>query len=94
MNIKSMYQYGTVLKNKTNKRLRENPKYVKVLVFEDFKEYENIKNNKEYILLSSEVTNCTNSQDGKIMGLYTDGEKLFVREMEEFETKFIKKEEC
>jgi hypothetical protein len=65
-------------------------KSIKVIIFEKFLEMFNIKNKKPYTLLTDEVINATNNQDGQKMVLYTDGEKLYVREIEEFNNKFTK----
>ena len=59
--------------------------------------YKNIKNGKTYEVLSWDVTNATNEQDGQRMVLYLgediDGKtKVYVREHWEFERKFIKAE--
>ena len=51
--------------------------------------FKNKKKGTEYIYLG-DCINCTNSQDGQLMCLYTDGELIFVREKEEFMQKFIK----
>jgi hypothetical protein len=59
--------------------------------------YKNIKNGKIYEVLSWDVTNATNEQDGQQMVLYLgqniDGKtKVYVRELWEFERKFVKVE--
>ena len=51
--------------------------------------YRNKKNGKIYIVLG-EVFDCTNE---KVCILYNDGQKLFVREKNEFFEKFEKVEE-
>jgi hypothetical protein len=53
--------------------------------------YKNKKNQKCYVLLCENVTNCTNAQDQQRMCLYTtcnDPNKYFVRERTEFMEKF------
>jgi hypothetical protein len=51
------------------------------------KKYRNKKNGKIYIVLG-EVIDCTNERDGTICVLYNDGQKLFVKEKNEFFEKF------
>jgi hypothetical protein len=48
----------------------------------------NIKKQNNYTLLTDEIINSTNSQDGQKMCLYTDGKTLYVRENREFGEKF------
>ena len=60
---------------------------IKLLPF-SVKKFINIKNQKSYTLLSSEIINATNKDDGMIMVLYTDGENLYVRELSKFGIKF------
>jgi len=52
--------------------------------------YRNKKNGNLYISLDS-VTNCTNAQDDQEMVLYrpVDSERLFCRERDEFQEKFV-----
>jgi hypothetical protein len=88
-----MLQDGRKLRNdlgqiESNHCHNNNYTKVKVLVFNKFKAMLNIKKQTQYTLLSTEIINGTNAQDGQKMALYTDGEKLFVREVEEFEFKF------
>lgn len=45
------------------------------------------KNNQKYIFYG-EVTDATNGQSNKNMILYSDGDKLYVREANEFFNKF------
>ena len=60
--------------------------------------YKNLKNGKIYEVVSWDVTNTTNDQDGQSMVLYIgdkkegDGKAVYVRELREFESKFIKHE--
>ena len=49
---------------------------------------QNKKTKGVYQIINKEVINCTNAQDGQIMVIYTDGDKLFARELNEFEEKF------
>lgn len=49
--------------------------------------YRNKKNGKIYIVIGK-VIDCTNERDGTICILYNDGQKLFVREENEFFEKF------
>ena len=55
--------------------------------------YQNIKNNTIYSIVEL-VTNSTNANDGEQMVLYKDvnTNKMYVREIEEFKTKFKKYE--
>ena len=55
--------------------------------------YKNIKNETIYNVVDI-VTNVTNAQDGDQMVLYkaTDSNQLYVREIEEFKTKFVEHE--
>ena len=48
----------------------------------------NIKTGKIYTVLSWDVINCTNSNDGRRMVLYRDEDLLFTRDYEEFIVKF------
>lgn len=50
--------------------------------------YVNIKNKKIYVVCDYICINTTNDNDGQTMVLYTDGKKLFVREITEFDEKF------
>ena len=63
---------------------------IKLLPF-SVKKFINIKNQKSYTLLSSEIINTSNKDNGMIMVLYTDGENLYVRDLSEFGIKF---QEC
>lgn len=49
--------------------------------------YENIKNKKVY-LVTDIIINCTNKNDGQIMVVYTDYDKKYCREINEFRIKF------
>ena len=96
--VKSMLEGGRRLRNDVGQMTNDgcyisNYKRVKVLVFDKFKSFINIKNNKEYTLLFDEVINATNSSSKQEMSLYTDGKKLYVRDNSEFEEKF-KEGEC
>lgn len=55
------------------------------------KKYRNIKNGNIYEVIRNDVINCTNINDGQIMVLYKSEKypgKIFVREINEFNTKF------
>jgi hypothetical protein len=52
--------------------------------------YRNKKNQKLYTVLNLDIINCTNAVDGQRMVLYTIDNKTFVREYDEFMTKFEK----
>jgi len=71
-----------------SQQVKERYVAIKVLVFNKFKYFLNIKNKTKYTLLSDEVIDCTNSRDGLKLSLYTDGKKLYVRENDEFNLKF------
>lgn len=47
-----------------------------------------LKTGKIYTVLSMDVIDCTNINDGRHMVLYRDEEHLFIREYNEFITKF------
>lgn len=70
-----------------NKNYHNKDQKVYVIQCENFKEYINIKNKSNYIYLG-EVTNATNAQDGQKMFLYSNGKSFYVREQEEFKSKF------
>lgn len=54
-------------------------------------EYRNRKNKKKYKVLNEAVMNCTNSANMQRMVLYQDHKgTLFVRDYDEFNSKFIK----
>jgi hypothetical protein len=53
----------------------------------DIKEVTNITNGTKYNLLTKDLINCTNTQDGQKMALYTKNGELFVREVSEFNEK-------
>jgi len=53
-----------------------------------YKLYIHIKTNKIYYVFNQPIINTTNSNDQEIMILYTDGEKGFCREVNEFNRKF------
>ena len=95
--IRDMIEDGKKIRNNTGQlkqRLGSWHNYIaiKVLIFDKFKSMLNIKNQKSYTLLSSEIINATNKDDGMIMVLYTDGENLYVRELSEFGIKFEESE--
>lgn len=46
------------------------------------------KTGNTYTVITSNVINCTNAQDGQQMVLYTKDGMWFVREKKEFEEKF------
>ena len=46
------------------------------------------KTGNVYTVITSNVINCTNAQDGQQMVLYTKDGMWFVREKKEFEEKF------
>lgn len=51
--------------------------------------YRNIKNRKIYTRYGDSFTNTTNDQDGqKMIGYFDEQGKMYVREAEEFHTKF------
>ena len=55
------------------------------------KKYRNNKNGNLYEVIREDVINCTNANDGQIMVMYkslNNPEKLFVREISEFQNKF------
>lgn len=57
------------------------------------KKYRNIKNGNIYEVIREDVINCTNANDGQIMVLYKSEkypDKIFVREINEFNIKFQK----
>lgn len=57
------------------------------------KKYRNIKNGNIYKVIREDVINCTNANDGQIMVLYKNEkypDKIFVREINEFNIKFQK----
>lgn len=57
------------------------------------KKYRNKKNGNIYEVIREDVMNCTNVNDGQVMVLYTCEkcpEKIFVREINEFNVKFEK----
>ena len=87
MKIQQMIHNGTKLKNYKGQQAQYHDKNVLVVILEKFFQVINIKHNKEYTVLSAEVINCTNSANNSTMVLYTDGNKLFVREIDEFNTK-------
>lgn len=45
------------------------------------------KTGKTYSIMSHAI-DCTNSRDGEKVAIYTDGKKVFVREIAEFNEKF------
>lgn len=63
-------------------------KRIVVILFDKFKNMVNIKSSTPYTLLTDEVINATNAQDGQKMVLYTDDKNLYVREVGEFDAKF------
>ncbi len=48
----------------------------------------NKKNGNAYSILSREVIDSTNTSESREMVLFTDGNRLFVREVKEFNEKF------
>lgn len=46
------------------------------------------KSGNTYMLVFDNIINATNENEGQTMVLYTNGEKLFVREIKEFYEKF------
>ena len=62
---------------------------MKKLNFERTGQRENIKNGKLYDIFGT-VINCTNEQDGQILCLYSDGNNVYVRDINEMDKKFKK----
>ena len=70
-----------------SKQFHRQDEKVYIIQCENFNDCINIKNQTNYICLG-EVINATNSQDGQKMFLYSNGTDFYVREQEEFKTKF------
>lgn len=50
--------------------------------------YRHNKTGKYYYTIGGKVLNCTNAQDGEEMILYSDGIRVYCRELKEFNSKF------
>ena len=50
--------------------------------------YKHLKTGNIYRACEYMATNATNANDGQLMMVYTNGDKIFVREAEEFLKKF------
>ena len=66
----------------------ESGETLKSIIFDKWKNVINKKNGNHYTLLTDEVVNATNKDDGAKMSLYIRNGVLYVRENVEFDSKF------
>ncbi len=89
-----MKNYKIRKMNRSNKKLRQffesyhdEDTLIHIIEPIEHKDYFNNKNGHRYIYYG-QITDATNGQSDKYMVLYSDGDKLYAREANEFFNKF------